>query len=226
MLHVWKRLVMQAPGTGPLILWLMPRVYYSPWLQLTSSAPLVVTNKCLGYISALTSSLQAEAKDVVVAVKQVKNVLTTLNDLRNKVSDHHAELFEEVDVMCKRVNLVPSIPRRCGRQHHQDNTPAEDPATYYRRTITIPLVDHLLSRDGAKIYPPPENCYAWVFIDTLCFGHLTPAWGEGEPGQTSGPVQRRSPFSSQCRQTDPQLEDQVADTAVRSMEKLAFQHHH
>ena len=55
--------------------------------------------------------------------------------------------------MCKRINVVPSIPRRCGRQRHRDNTPAEDPATCYRRTITIPLVDHLLSEMEQRFTP-------------------------------------------------------------------------
>ena len=40
----------------------------------------------------------------------------------------------------------PEIPRRCGRQRHWDNVPAEDPKEYYKRSITIPFLDHLLTQ--------------------------------------------------------------------------------
>ena len=40
----------------------------------------------------------------------------------------------------------PEIPRRCGRQRHRDNVPVEDPKEYYKRSITIPFLDHLLTQ--------------------------------------------------------------------------------
>ena len=46
--------------------------------------------------------------------------------------------------MCQAVDVVPALPRCCGRQRHRDNTPAKDALMYYRRCITIPLLDHLL----------------------------------------------------------------------------------
>lgn len=46
--------------------------------------------------------------------------------------------------MCSSVGIVPSLPRRCGRQTHRSNTPADTPSEYYCRTITIPFLDHLL----------------------------------------------------------------------------------
>ena len=46
--------------------------------------------------------------------------------------------------MCRSVDVMSSIPRRCARQRHTNNVPAEDPRTYYRRCISVPLVDHLL----------------------------------------------------------------------------------
>ena len=43
----------------------------------------------------------------------------------------------------------PSLPRRCGQQHHREDTPADTPAQYYRRTISILFVDHLLTEIDA-----------------------------------------------------------------------------
>ena len=46
--------------------------------------------------------------------------------------------------------MEPSVPRRCGRQVHRSNVPADTPSEYYRRTISIPVLDHLLSELGAQ----------------------------------------------------------------------------
>ena len=46
---------------------------------------LVVTNACLHYLLSLTCSLQAEAKDIVEAVAEVKHVVTALKEVRENI---------------------------------------------------------------------------------------------------------------------------------------------
>ena len=43
------------------------------------------------------------------------------------------------------MNIEPSLPRLCGRQKHRENVPAQTSSEYYRRIITIPVLDHLIS---------------------------------------------------------------------------------
>ena len=106
---------------------------------------LVVTNACLKYIQALTSSLQAEAKDIVVAVREIDTVTATVQAVRDNIDTHHTRWFLTISEMLSQVGVEPSVPRRCGRQIYRSSLPADTPAEYYRRTISIPVVDHLLS---------------------------------------------------------------------------------
>jgi hypothetical protein len=106
---------------------------------------LVITNSCLKYLQALTSNLQAETKDIVAAVKEIDSIISTLQDVRVNISTYHASWYSVVETMCSDVSTEPSIPRRCGRQIHRSNIPADTPSEYYCRTISIPLLDHLLS---------------------------------------------------------------------------------
>ena len=55
--------------------------------------------------------------------------------------------------MCRSVDVVPSIPRRCARQRHRNNVPADDPRTDYRRCISVPLADHLLVELDTRFSP-------------------------------------------------------------------------
>ena len=78
------------------------------------------------------------------AVSEMNSVKATLQDVRNNVEEHHGKWFAEVEELCACVNTEPSLPRLCGRQRHRPNVPAQSPSEYFRRTISIPVLDHLL----------------------------------------------------------------------------------
>ena len=45
--------------------------------------------------------------------------------------------------MASRADVSEEKPRTCGRQINRGNTPAETTSEYFKRTITIPMIDHL-----------------------------------------------------------------------------------
>ena len=99
---------------------------------------LVITNECLHYFLGLTRSLQQEA------VSEVDTLTSSLKQVRENVDSHHDEWFETVSEMCSSVGTTPSMPRTCGRQRHRANIPASTPSEYFKRTITVPILDHFL----------------------------------------------------------------------------------
>ena len=51
------------------------------------------------------------------------------------------------NVLALASNMAESVPRITQRQTHRTNPPRDNnPSTYYRRAITIPLIDHLISQ--------------------------------------------------------------------------------
>lgn len=106
---------------------------------------LVIANKYLKYLLGLTHSLQAEAKDIVQAVSEIDNLMSVLFDVCENVETHHSTWFTEVEKKCEAVGIEPSLPWLCGQQSHRSNTPAQTPSEKYRHTVTIPVLDHLLS---------------------------------------------------------------------------------
>ena len=99
---------------------------------------------------ALTKSLQSEAKDIVQAVSEIDNLVSVLQDLREKVDESHDQWFTEVEHMSTAIGTQPSLPRLCGRQTHRSNIPYQTPREYYRQNITIPLLDHILSELASR----------------------------------------------------------------------------
>ena len=128
---------------------------------------LVIVTESLRYLLGLTQSLQAESKDIVQAMCEVNTLKDTLKDLRANVDVNHSKWFSEVKLMCKKVGTVPSLPRLCGRQCHKPNIPAQSPSDYYCCTITIPLLDHLISEI--------ENHFSKQHLKVLQGFYLIPA---------------------------------------------------
>ena len=62
----------------------------------------------------------------------------------------HEECFKDATELASNVGVLPSVPRVVGRQIHKNNTPADGPSEYYRRTLTIPLLDHLISEFSTR----------------------------------------------------------------------------
>jgi hypothetical protein len=114
---------------------------------------LVITNSCLQYLHALTVNLQAETIDIVTAVKEIDSVISTVQNVRENIDTYHSEWFSTVEKMCEMVGIQPSLPRRCSRQTSRNNVPADTPLQYYCRSISIPVLDHLLSEMKSRFTP-------------------------------------------------------------------------
>ena len=53
----------------------------------------------------------------------------------------------------------PRIPRRCARQIQRNNVPATTPLEYYKRAISIPMLDHLESEiNQFSLYRAAKHC--------------------------------------------------------------------
>ena len=55
----------------------------------------------------------------------------------------------------RKADIKPSMPHVVGRQQHQSNVETEAPKDYYKRALTIPLMDHLISE--MDTYFDPNN---------------------------------------------------------------------
>ena len=59
------------------------------------------------YIRALMSSLQAEAKDIVAAVREIDTVTATVQDVHDNIEIHHSRWFLTISVMLSDMGVEP-----------------------------------------------------------------------------------------------------------------------
>lgn len=107
---------------------------------------LVITKDFLAYLKALSVKLQGRYIDVVSAYNHINFVLSTLKKAREDVEAVHRRMYDRAVHLASLVNVVESLPRTTNWQQHRSNTPATTTSEYFKRTITIPALDHLIAK--------------------------------------------------------------------------------
>ena len=77
-------------------------------------------------------------------------VKDALQDVRDNVTDFHGKWFKETTDLAEELDVSPAKPRTCGRQTQRSNAPSESVEDYFKKTITIPLLDHILTEMNGR----------------------------------------------------------------------------
>ena len=89
----------------------------------------------------------------------IKTLSSSLKQLRENIDSYHSGWSETVSKMCNEVGTTPSMPRTCGRQRHRASIPTSNPSEYFIRTITVPILELLLS-EFDKRFSSHKKCFS------------------------------------------------------------------
>ena len=137
--------------------------------------------KCLSILKPLSIKLQKRDIDVYEAYNHIKDLKGELQDIRGDIDKYCSDWYGMAKTTARKANIEPSMPRVVGRQQHRNNVEAGTPKDYYKRALTIPLLDHLITE--IDTYFDPNNDA--VMSSLLC---LLPALlfsREGNPVQAA-----------------------------------------
>ena len=81
---------------------------------------------------------------IISAHEKVVLVLDELNSVRDSSDEQFEEIWKKAHTMAEAENVELSMPRRCGTQTLRNNVEAISPASYWKRVLFIPYLDHLL----------------------------------------------------------------------------------
>ena len=105
----------------------------------------VTTKNVLAHTKGIVVKLQGRCQDIIRAHDNIKSVSESRENAKKNVDLFHSTRFQEASQIDSKVNVEPFMPRTTCKQTKQANTPASSPSEYYRRVITAPLFDHLIT---------------------------------------------------------------------------------
>jgi hypothetical protein len=97
------------------------------------------------YTKGLSTKLQGRVLDVVEGYQMVQTVLTLFRDIRSTDGEFE-NIFLNAEQMAQSTGSVIELPRRCPKQAHRNNVPAEDVKLYFQRAVSLPFVDNLIEQ--------------------------------------------------------------------------------
>jgi hypothetical protein len=71
------------------------------------------------------------------------------------------------------ISVVPAMPRTSTIQFHRDNTPADKVSDYFRRSVTLPMIDHVLN-DLVESMINASRIEAFYCVPTIM--EKSPSW--------------------------------------------------
>ena len=87
-------------------------------------------------------------------MKEIKHVQASLSKCCTNINSLSAEWFTHASELSAKIGAnEPKIPRLCKRQAHRENIPTDVPETYFRTSVAIPFVDHLLAQMTSRFGP-------------------------------------------------------------------------
>lgn len=89
----------------------------------------------------LCLKLQGRTIDVAQSDEEVRKVKRAIRRYRNEVDFHHDAWYEKAVVLATQLDIQPAVPRMCARQTNRNNVPATSVSSYFKRAITIPILD-------------------------------------------------------------------------------------
>jgi hypothetical protein len=98
-----------------------------------------------GFLKSLSVLLQGSSLDLVTAYEEIDTIKAEFKSIRENAETEFKAVFQEMVRMRASVtDEAINIPRRCGRQTLRSNVEADTPEDYWRRTVFVPFIDHLL----------------------------------------------------------------------------------
>ena len=114
---------------------------------------LVSLYRLLHPLVGITQNLQERSIDISKAYNEVDSCIQDMQHMRQIIYEEFNIVYKQSERLTEMLHIEPTIPRSTVRQMHRNNVPAENPEEYYRRALSIPLVDRFIAEMTFRFNP-------------------------------------------------------------------------
>ena len=122
----------------------------------------LVTLRCsLLYLREASVKLQGVNQDISSDIALIETCSSELRALRGDVSSYSGRIFSHSSRIANNSKVSIAIPRISRHQQHQSNYASQSPEEYFKVSVVIPFLDHLIS----ELNVAPQK----VVLTSLCY---------------------------------------------------------
>lgn len=106
---------------------------------------LVISRNILDLTLPVSQLLQSKVNDVMDGMHLIDALKGLGIRVRDQINFYHDTWYSQAVALAAEVDIEEKMPRIASRQTTRCNLPASNASEYYKRVITVPLIDHLNS---------------------------------------------------------------------------------
>ncbi|XP_046855866.1 52 kDa repressor of the inhibitor of the protein kinase-like [Xenia sp. Carnegie-2017] len=125
---------------------------------------LVITRNILDSTLPVTQLLQGKSIDIMDGIHLISTLKTEVVNMRNSSDFYHDTWYDEALELAAKVGIEEWKPRTVRKQTTRENIPHTTISEYYKRAITLPLLDHLQSSLESRFDLESVNVYKGLSI--------------------------------------------------------------
>ncbi|XP_046863470.1 52 kDa repressor of the inhibitor of the protein kinase-like [Xenia sp. Carnegie-2017] len=125
---------------------------------------LVITRNILDSALPVTQLLQGKSIDIMDGIHLISTLKTEVVNMRNSSDFYHDTWYDEALELAAKVGIEEWKPRTVRKQTTRENIPHTTISEYYKRAITLPLLDHLQSSLESRFDLESVNVYKGLSI--------------------------------------------------------------
>ena len=114
---------------------------------------LVVLHRALSYFRQPMKMLQGISQDLHSGLKMIEDCqkeLVTIRGDDDELTAFSDRIYNHSCLLAAKSDITPSVPRICQRQQHRSNSQCSDPKHYFKVTVLVPFLDHLIADLNAR----------------------------------------------------------------------------
>ena len=110
----------------------------------------IIAKEVLEPIRPIAESLQGRLQEVYFGFGRIDAVKSTYIRIRDTMDFEHDRIYSKACKLAEEIGTEEHMPRVAGRQRNRSNPTVTSPKEYWRVTVTIPLVDSIISEVNSR----------------------------------------------------------------------------
>lgn len=124
----------------------------------------IISKKILDHLIPVTKHLQKRSNDLAHTFDLIESLKITMLELSENRDSMHERWYKEVLEFANNFDIPEKKMRTTGKQQHRTNIPYSSTSEYFKRLLTIPLLDHLNTELSTRFSSDSLISYSGLFV--------------------------------------------------------------
>ena len=120
---------------------------------------LVITRSILDLTLPVTQLLEGPATDNADAIHLIESMKSLISWKRSTVDSFHKKCYSDIVELACKVGIEECKPRTSKLHGNRNNVPSESIFGYFKKVVTIPLLDHLADEIAVLLLSHQKWCF-------------------------------------------------------------------